>query len=88
MGFGGAAAAANAAIKRNAALRGGRKFLNAAKRSGTGNRAGLEQTASDAVRKRFNAELRASVSRDRTLLTTAYVLIAIVMASTLLWRFL
>ena len=88
MGFGGAAAAANAAIKRNAALRGGRKFLNPANSYGTGKKAGLEQTATDAVRKRLSAQLRESLYRDWVMLTTVFVLVTILVASTLLWLFL
>ena len=64
MGFGGAAAAANAAIKRNAALRSKRHFLS--KRIATwGPLPGRKQTASAAVRKRFYDRYRAERERER-----------------------
>ena len=64
MSFGGSAAAANAAIKRNAALRSRRAFLNGvevAYRSTPG----VRQTASSAVRKRFSEALARELARDR-----------------------
>ena len=64
MSFGGSAAAANAAIKRNAALRNRREFLNGVKIAYHGAR-GVRQTASSAVRKRFSEALARELARDR-----------------------
>ena len=64
MSFGGSAAAANAAIQRNAALRSRREFLNGVKIAYRGAR-GARQTASSAVRKRFSEALAQDLARER-----------------------
>ena len=64
MSFGGSAAAANAAIKRNAALRSRRAFLNGVEVAYRST-AGVRQTASSAVRKRFSEALARELARDR-----------------------
>ena len=64
MSFGGSAAAANAAIKRNAALRSRRAFLNGVQVAYRSTR-GVRQTASSDVRKRFSEALAREVARDR-----------------------
>ena len=63
MGFGGAAAAANAAIKRNAALRKNKIFLGQ-KSTTWGPLPGRMQSASDAVRKRFRNQYHAERQRE------------------------
>ena len=79
MSFGGSAAAANAAIKRNAALRGRKSFLNGVRRAYPSAPA-VKQTASSAVRKQFSEALREGLARDRrrnlviSLLTTFAVM--------------
>ena len=64
MSFGGSAAAANAAIKRNSALRGRKSFLNGVSRTYP-SAPGVKQTASSAVRKQFSEALREGLARDR-----------------------
>ncbi len=69
MGFGGSAAAANAAIKRNAAQRNKR----------------VKRTAPETVRKRFRQQLQESLHRERVTVTTVSVLVSILVLSILLW---
>ncbi len=76
MGFGGAASAANAAIKRNAALRGRRKnYFSRADRGSYGKAPGIRDTASDAVRKQFRVQLRQDLERDRRRLSVIVLVI-------------
>ena len=66
MSFGGAAAAMNAAIEQNAALRGKRKFLgDPVPKTGSKRIKGMHHTASDATRKTLRAKYETERHADQ-----------------------
>ncbi|WP_116108041.1 hypothetical protein [Lewinella sp. IMCC34191] len=84
MGFGGSASAANAAIKRNAAMRKNRSFLGAVKRKWTSN-AGFDRQARPAVQKKFRDQLELEMAADRRWQIVTWGLILIGLYTTIVY---
>ncbi|PPK85147.1 hypothetical protein CLV84_2039 [Neolewinella xylanilytica] len=86
MGFGGSASAANAAIKRNAALRNNRSFLGEGERKWK-HRAGFERQAQLAERVKFREQLALEMAADRRWRIVTWVLILIALYTLIVYFF-